>query len=320
MEILESIKSYSSVEEILGPKEQRYCSEGFKNVNFSFSDMVIKGGSLEAKVHVDFSKKWSSKNNENLKPHLGTTEYFNIAVIMSELLLLSQFELDDVSISKSWVSYLKMKTKPAGENSLIQNVKLDYDGTFEKKSGYGTSYFNISIGHMTIMLGIDHEIKKPRIEPFYVDFSFFIKNLEKHFYKTGYKECETEIRDVELDLYAQTIQSNVIYKKSPHKHFGISSVYSTMNVANFVLVAGQLMQVLLYGLEGIRRDQSKNFWLRGLEINFDKPVSSLNNTATICCQTFKELILRGEKWRVVDFAVSLDTLSAKFNMTHQIIK
>ena len=319
MEVLESIKCYSSIEEVLGSKSKRYCSAGFRNVNFSFSNMTIANNSLDAKVHVDFSKKWSSKNDENLKPHLGTTEYFNIAVILSELFLISFFELDDAAISKSRVSYLKMKAKPAGDNNLIQDVKVDYNGTLEKGLDSGASSFDISIGHMMIQLSIVHEIKKQRTETPYVDFSVFLNRLEHHFFKTGYKESKTDIKNVELNLYGRTVQSIVNYKNSPYKRFGISSFYSTMNIANFILVAGQLMQVLLYELEGIDRNQSKNLWLRGLEINFSEPVSTVNTKATVYCQTFKEVILRGEKWRVADFAVSMDALSAKFNMTHQII-
>lgn len=41
MEVLEDLTYYSSAEEILGPKDKRYCSEGFKNVDFSFSNLII---------------------------------------------------------------------------------------------------------------------------------------------------------------------------------------------------------------------------------------------------------------------------------------
>ena len=318
MEVLESVRCYSSVEEVLGPKDKRYCSAGFKNVNFSFSNVAIENSSLEAKVHVDFSKKWSSKNDESLKPHLGTTEYFNIAVILSELLLLSHFELDGLAVSKSRVTYLKMKAKPAGDLQLIQDVKVDYSGTLDEKSGFGASSFDIGIGHMAIRLTIVHEMGKPRTEAPYADFSIYLNHLEPHFYKTGYKECETDIEDVEVDVEERLVQSAVRFK-SPSDHFGTGSFYPTMNIANFILLAGQLMQVLLYELEGIGRDQSKNLWLRGLEVNFNEPVSTMNAEAMVYCQTFKEVILRGEKWRIADFAVSMDTLSAKFNMTHQIV-
>ena len=317
MEVLEKVR-YSSIDELLGPKDKRYCSSGFKNVNFSFSNVVIARSSLEAKVHVDFSKKWSSKNNESLKPHLGTTEYFNIAVILSELLLISHFELDDLAISKSRVTCLKIKAKPAGELHLIQDAKVDYKGTIEAGSGAGASSFDICIGHMAIRFTIVHEMRNPRTEAPYADFSVYLNHLQRHFYKTGYKECTTEIEDVEVDMEERLAQCAVSFK-SPSDRFGIGSYYPTMNIANFILIAGQLMQVLLYELEGIRRDQSKNLWLRGLEINFDKPVSKMNANATVYCQTFKEVILRGEKWRIADFAVSMESLSAKFYMTHQIV-
>jgi len=319
MNVIEGIKCYSSVEDVLGPKSKRYCSTGFKNVNFSFSNMTITNSSLEAKVHVDFSKKWSSKNDESLNPHLGTTEYFNISVILSELLLISYFELDDLTVSKSWVSHLKMKAKPAGDQNLIQDVKVNYNGTFGEGSIFGESSFDISIGHMMVQLTIVHEIKKTRTEAPFVDLSIFLKRLEHHFNKKGYKETETDIRDIELDLSAQSVHSVVNFKSSPNKCFGIGSFYQTMNIANFILLSGQLMQVLLYELEGIGRDQSRNLWLRGLEINFNEPVSTMNTEAAVYCQTFKELMLRGERWRVADFAVSMDTLSAKFSMTHQIV-
>ena len=50
MEVLEGIKYYSSAEEVLGPKNNRYCSEGFKNVDFAFFDLKIDFRILKSKV------------------------------------------------------------------------------------------------------------------------------------------------------------------------------------------------------------------------------------------------------------------------------
>jgi hypothetical protein len=45
MKSLDNIKQYCSAEAVLGPKNNRYCSEGFKNVDFS----VIGKGYLQSR-------------------------------------------------------------------------------------------------------------------------------------------------------------------------------------------------------------------------------------------------------------------------------
>lgn len=250
-----------------------------------------------------------------LKPHLGTTEYFNISLILSELILIERFKLDEITISKSYVSYLKMKARSSYDNNLIQDAIVNYNGTIEDHINAVSSIFTIAIGHMIIQLTIAHEINMIRTKVS----SNNISNWDHHFYKRGYKETTININDIELNLSEQTVRSSIYFKNSQNKYSGVGSAYSTMNIANFILMAGQLIQILIYKLEGVRRDQSKNMWLRGLELFYSPYSFHLSSKAVATCQRFNTVLLRGEKWRVANLFVSMDTLSAKFNMTHQIL-
>ncbi|OCW93300.1 hypothetical protein A9168_12225 [Macellibacteroides sp. HH-ZS] len=319
MEVLEVIKYYSSAEEVLGPKNNRYCSEGFKNVDFAFFDLKIDFRILKSKVKITFSKQWSSKNNENLKPHLGTTEYFNISLILSELLLTSYFDMDEIAISKSYVRYLKMKARRVFDNNLILDAIVNLIDTMEERGNTVTSTFDIVIGHMDIRLSIVHEISKPRNIISHDKLYDFINRVEYNFYKNGYKESTTDINNIELNVNNKTLLSNVKYSHTQSEYVGIGTDYKTMNISNFILMAGQLMQIMIYKLEGIRRDQSKNMWLRGLEMHHNPNSLHLPSKASVKCLRFNSVLLYGEKWRVADLLTSIDNLSAKFNMTHQII-
>ena len=116
-----------NVEELSSTQVGSYCSNGFRNVNYSFSDFSLEEKILKSNLHVDFSKyslsePWLIK--QSFQPHLRTTEYVVIAVLMSELYLSLALKISQEELAKSWVKQVKLKSSPQFAINSIQPISV----------------------------------------------------------------------------------------------------------------------------------------------------------------------------------------------------
>lgn len=306
----------ANITEVLGPKDKRYCSDGFRNVQFYFSDLNLFRKGLQSKVHVSFKAAWSSKESALREPHLGTTEYIAIAFLISETYLQCSLGFSSDCIARSWVKRVKLTMLPELERSSVQSVFLldkTIGGAAEKQEGF----FEIRIGHMLIELTVLYPADLHTLQYSCEDFN----HPENRFYKDGYKTINHDILNVENDFPAMRSGGDIVLEYSARPYQGIGTHYfPAMDMATFILISGQLMQVLLYGLDNLTREKTNNLWLRRLEIDYPNPLQGNTWREEAECKSFREVRLKGEFWRVADVRLSLGNIQANFNVAHQINK
>jgi hypothetical protein len=322
------MKAVSNIEELLGPKYGRYCSAGFKNIDFSFSDFFFFLKVLKTNLEIDFSKNyhysnWSSKKGPS--PHLRSTEYVVVSVLMCELYLSLTLKISQSDLAKSWVKYIKLKALPYHEADEIHPVNVSLKKSMKLSSIQTESSFEIKVGQMMLQITVVHpnavekNITESAFPESYIDFAYYMQNLDFNFYKTGYKNLDHIIYDVktEPDLMATTAHVRQI--TSFDRHLGIGTHYvKTMDLASFILVSGQLIEVLLQAIEHINNEDSGNFWVRGLEIYYPSPTSIDQMTESVQCKSVKMLQYNDHLWRVAKLQTTLGNIQAEFNVAYHL--
>jgi hypothetical protein len=312
--INDNISTAVRIENILGSKKDRYCSNGFRNVCFSFADFYFSGKTLKGTVCVDFSKKWSSKKSSRQTPHLGTAEYVSIAILIAELYLRLSMGFGSLEIGVSWVKQVKLKSMPEINRKKIQPFHIRQQNEEDRQSS-----FEIVIGHMLMYVIIAHPIGYVHTFEPHFNFADYLRGLHKNFHYKGYKEANHDVYNVRINPAGYEASGDISLQPATNKFNGIGSAhYPAMDIASFILISGQLIQALLYTLDNMRREDSGNMWLRRLDIRYPSPLSPDNLTEHIHCETFKKIPLKGQIWRVADIVLRMGNIEAKFNMTHQI--
>jgi hypothetical protein len=310
----DNITMVARIEDILGAKKDRYCSNGFRNVRYSFANIVFSDRILKGEISVDFSKKWSSKKNSQQMPHLGTAEYVSIAILMIELYLRLVMGFDSREIAVSWVKQMKLKSMPKINRKKIQPFHI-----CQQKEKDGQSTFEILTGHMLTHVIIAHPQRHIHTINPYFNFADYLSGLHRSFYYEGYKEVNHDVHNVQINSAGYEASGDIPIQPAGNKLNGIGSAYyPAMDIVSFILVSGQLIQALLYNLDNMRREDSGNMWLRRLYLRYPSPLSPNNLTEHIRCETFKKIPFNGQIWRVADISIRMGTIEAMFNMTHQI--
>jgi hypothetical protein len=221
---------------------------------------------------------------------------------------------DSRDIAVSWVKQVKLKSMPEINRERIQPVLIR-----QKDEGDRQSSFEIVTGHMLMHVIIAHPMRNVHpVEPNF-NFADYLRELHRNFHYNGYREVNHDIHNVRINPSGYEASGDIPVQPAANKFNGIGSAhYPAMDIASFILVSGQLIQVLLYNLDNMRREDSGNMWLRSLDIRYPSPLSTENLTEHIRCETFKKIPLKGQMWRVADIAMSMGNIEAKFNMTHQI--
>jgi len=316
----------TNVKELSSTQVGRYCSNDFRNINYSFSDFLLEDKILKSNLHVDFSKYSLSESwliKQSFQPHLRTTEYVAIAVLMSELYLSLALKISQEELAKSWVKHVKMKSSPQFAINSIQPINVFRKKVIKLSLLQMETTFEITIGETIIQLTVAHSNAKENniddciLSEAYSAFAYFLQNLDFNFYKTGYKSLEHIIQDSKTVPELMITSAHVRQIPSFNRYLGIGSHYArTMDMASFILVSEQLMQVLLYALDQPNCVETDDLWVRNLEINYPAPISVDHMKEYVKCRLLKEIKNHGQYWRMVDMRTTLGNIQANFDIAY----
>jgi hypothetical protein len=321
------IKSISKIDSILGDAKERYFSNGFRNIDFEYTNINIARNSISCKLLFKTKDTWSKKLNHSLKPHLGTVEYFVISVLMSEILLKTVEGLSDEDISGAWVIDFCIKTRPNNnlEAELINvNACVINSSAINNRDWQYKKIISIEIDTISVTLIINHNssqnISKIN-KSFYYDYASFIKNYNQNIYTYGYKCSYHTIKNIELNCIDQEATSNIElrHKYLNVKYNGLGSKYLNANlISDHILVTGQLIQVLLYELDNITREESNNLWLRELHVSYPTPLIKQKTDNHIKNIDSRIISMKNESWRMATIEATQENIKSIFKVSHKL--
>lgn len=136
----------------------------------------------------------------------------------------------------------------------------------------------------------------------------FLGDRQQRFFGSGYKSTELRVYRVTMDRAGRTLNAalDIDIMGGWSAHHGKERKYHLSNVEALV-VAGQTAQALLYWLDGLKREEVDNLWLRGLAIVNNRPIEKhADIPVRVLCREFEESAIRGEKWRVTTLDILID--------------
>jgi len=320
------MNTLSNVEELSSTQVGSYCSNDFRNINYSFSGFSLEEKILKTNLHVDFSKfsflePWLIR--QSFQPHLRTMEYVVVSVLMSELYLSLALKISQEELAKSWVKQVKLKSPSQLSVNSVQPINVSRKKFIKLSSLQMESTFEITIGEMMIQLTVVHlnasekNIDDCILSEAYNDFAYFLQNLDFNFYKTGYKSLNHIIQDIKTDPELMITSAHIRQMPSFNRYLGIGTHFTrTMDLASFILISTQLMQVLLCALDQPNCVKTDDFWIRSFEINYPAPMSVDHLKEYVKCRFLKEINYKGQYWHVADMRTTLGNIQANFNVAY----
>jgi hypothetical protein len=313
--------SISSIEEILGNPKNRYFSNGFLNVKFDYKDLYFKNHSIECNLLFSFNQLWSQKNQQFLKPHVGIVEYYTTSVFFTEFLLKAYLGLNDEDISRSWVSFFSVKSRPSvltDEENIHFKAQLINTSPLNIRSSHFLNFksiVNIEFGKMKILIDINHPVQQPGKSqtclPVIIDHGL---------YKTGYKQVSHRIKNIELDLANLSVSSeiNLSGQIPPDQCRGIGRNYRSCMISDHYLTTGQLMQVLLYEMDSISREESNNMWVREVKTYYPEPIPRPVSFNTLQATETNIVRMKNENWRLATIKAMHDSITSYIKVSHKL--
>lgn len=320
-ENINTVISVNKIEEILGNPEKRYFSNGFRNICFEYKDIVFKQNSIECKLDFSVDNLWSKKGNQSLKPHIGIVEYYAVSVYLSEILLKAQLGLSDSEISNGWVTDFTIKTRPTTD---ITVDSVDFKAQLISSSYINSSYcgdrsiIDITFGSITIVLVINHPSPKP-VRNLSFDYSIFTNFQKPSLYNSGYKRAIHKIKNVQINVPHLQASASVSIKNkiSNDRMRGLGSNYLGSNLlTDHYLTTGQLIQVLLYELDNINRDESNNLWVREVKTHYSEPFYRNTSEIFIKVTDTKIVNLKNDEWRLATIEAKQENISSVIKVSH----
>lgn len=145
-------------------------------------------------------------------------------------------------------------------------------------------------------------------------------NNSTSYYNVGYKLTSVNIENVFLNLENRSITGNSILNHSDSvvKHgLGIGHQWP-LTFIEYLSIAGQLTQILLYKLENVTREESNNMWVRSLTANFHPRSANQSNEFFSMAQftEFNSVKIKTENWRTVTAKFEIGNINGFAKVCH----
>lgn len=321
-----------NIDDILGQSQQRYFGAGYKHVKHNIQDIYIDPDKnhFDAMVSINYPTSWSSKKtSKELKPHLSTIDVFVVAAQMCDVFMSHCFKLSEGESKRAWLRSLTVK---AGKESVLNLNEIPLAGglvkslkTDESLNGY-LSEFKLKLGGFILNLEVDHSGSAAKCTNGPITF----KSLNEIFspdrqayYGDQYAHIMHHININEKS--ASEIEGELKFEKTSDYNptSGIGAAYSgCYNPLDLMICGAQLSQVLVYQIDQLSRENTKNLWMRSVKVVCPQPLIK-GGTFPITVETKKtRLITKGnERWRMADLRATSPVDSDFYmetNVAHEI--
>lgn len=319
---MKSKKMFSSVDEILGPSENRFFSSGYrcsehKVSNLTFPEPGENNCCLEATVSFFYPSNWSVKNaGMDVTPHLSTIDMLVLAMQMVETHLSFHFGLSMDDLDTNHVNDIAIHagTKPQEDLNDIP-VSLVLRRSVEKTddSSRKVSTYECRVGLMRAVCQIEHPFYGKENNKIEIN-SLDNLNIKKRYYGLGYKEQKHILSAVCLDMANLTADAQVEFILSKE----VSQVITPEKVSyiDVFVTCAQLAQVLLYSLDGLSRSETSTLWM--IRTNFSEDAGEIKNHDKVkaLISTSQIIELNGKQWRNAEVLGTLGNKKAKITFAH----
>ncbi len=324
---------YKTIDDILGSKDKRFFSNGFKNITHIFNDVSINPrlNKMAANCSAVYPENWSvKKNGTKLKPHLSTLDIMVFAFCLDTFYINYVYQLSKEQVENIWIR--KVTIKAGNEPKLeLDDIAIHTRFISTKEDslheGRYSSTFSNEIAGFTIVIELDHMINSLNSEEgYYHSLDEAGSTIQNYCRSVVDRNKLYDISDICIDKNNHSLSSRVnISRLGDIASFeeGCEVDNGIYSIIDIFACASQQMQALIYTVDNIQRKNSNNLWMRKVEIEYNKPVSYLEGfTQFVHINKSKTLRMKNSTWQIADLKCSIDSplnpICVNVSLAHEI--
>lgn len=320
----------ASVDDHLGPAEQRFFGRGFRRVGYDIGELRLTRGAngtvrAASSVGVSYPADWSKKAaGTDLLPHFSTVDGLVVAAQLAEACLAGRVP----DLREGWLRKVRITAGTSPQEDL---ARLPAEATLRRtdplagEPGCAVSLVDCTVGTMRMRCEVVHALPTGTVRDAgtYADLDALLGPATDRYFGTGFTTRRQFIRDVAVDhgaLSADAALTVVHEDGAVVPTAGLEGAHQpSLSMVDAFVTALQLAQIMLYDLDGMRRQDSNTLWMRQTTLTAsrpDRPTEALPVTTRLDEPGL--LHMGGGTWRTLDVVAALAGLRVRSAVAHQL--
>lgn len=319
----------SSVDDQLGPAEQRFFGRGFRRVAYDIGEVHLArsaDGAVLARsaVGVRYPADWSKKAaGTDLRPHFSTVDGIVVAAQLAEACLSGP----GADLRDAWLRKVRLT---AGSSPQEELTGLPAEATLRRTAPVAghparmVSTVDCAIGTMRVRCEVEHSPARPVEEERTLSgLDALLGPAADRYFGVGFTTRRQYVRDVEVDHQELRADARLTLGHEDGAAVpgaGIEGSYQpSVSVIDAFVTALQLAQVMLYDLDGMRRQDSNTLWMRQTTLTAsypDRPAEGIPVSTRLVDPGL--LRMSGGTWRTLDVVAELAGIHVRSAVAHQL--
>lgn len=322
----------ASIDDRLGPAEQRFFGRGFRRVRYEPGRLHVSrtdDGAVRARssVGVHYPADWSRKAGADLRPHFSTIDGLVVAAQLAEVCLADPATTRGTGHQDAWLRTVKLSAGTSPQEDLHRipvQATLRRTAPADRDSARRVSTIDCEAGSMRVRCEVDHApVPAVAGEAVYDDFSALLGPGAQRHFGEGFTRRRQSVREVEVDherLRATAELDVVTEGPASASDSGLEGRYRPgVSMVDAFVTALQLAQVLLYDVDGIRRQDSNTLWMRQTTMTAARPDRAQHGIPVAASlENLGLLRMGGGTWRTLDVIAELAGIRVRSAVTHQL--
>jgi hypothetical protein len=313
----------ATVDDYLGPGENRFFGKGYKRVEQRLTDIHVEPGCVRARASVRYPDDWSRKGTTNQPPHLSSIDTLLIAGEMAELYLTHVLRLD--ARARSDVRLRKVRMK-AGRDPVEKELgEFVVQATITSQS-LRTSVVDCQVGTLRVCCEIEHPESSPAPEPgHYHGPDELLGPAELRPFAAAHRTKTQVIEDLDIDVPGCRARAVLSTRSTARQDLPVQGLESYSHGASSIIdafvAAVQLGQILLYELDAVSRAESNTLWMRQTVLEIGDPHRPVYTPAGLSVRLEEPRLLTtrdGATWRTADITAEFEHMNICCSATHRL--
>ncbi|MFE2226099.1 AvrD family protein [Streptomyces kronopolitis] len=319
----------TSVDDYLGPSDRRFFGRGFRRVHYDLGEVHISrrgDGAVQAltSVGVEYPADWSKKaTGTNLRPHFSTIDGLIVAAQLAEACLTGP----GTDLRDAWLRKVRLTAGSSPQEDLDRlaaRATLRRTDTVAGSPARALSVVDCAIGTMRVRCEVEHaQVTAAPLEQTRGGLDALLGAPADRYFGTGFTTRRQLIRDVAVNQ-AQLRATAKLTAASDNGALvptaGLEGAYQpSLSMVDAFVTALQLAQIMLYDLDGMRRQDSNTLWMRQTTITASRPDRPWQGVPVTTHLVDPDLLrMSGGTWRTLDVIAELAGLRVRSAVAHRL--
>ncbi|WP_435174195.1 AvrD family protein [Actinacidiphila sp. bgisy145] len=322
-----------SIDEYLGPAEQRFFGSGYRRASHQVGDVRVFPATeadqvVTARITIGYPGDWSRKKDEiDVPPHVSSIDALVLGVQLAEAHLAYGYGLGPEQRRTAQLRRITLIAGTAPQEELTDlsaGAWLRGTAPLPEAPGMCVSVYECRIGVMRARYEIIHAAPAGTARP--AEFRWLEDALgpaETRYYGAGFALGGQRLADVTADTEGLSAHASVLMEPAKAMPDGIEgSTSPAFSPVDCFVACLQLAQVLMYEMDNIRRSDSNTLWMLRTSLDAARPrvAASPGSPHQVMAKvTGSHLLpLHGRSWRNTEISGESAGIRLRCSLAHEL--